>query len=78
VTWSDGALGCPAPGRFYTQALVPGFRVQLEAGGERFDYTPTRAASGRCAPRNALGRRPATAACEAIDRSASVVVCLCR
>ena len=38
VTWSDGALGCPAPGRFYTQALVPGFRVQLEAGGERFDY----------------------------------------
>ena len=38
VTWSDGALGCPAPGRFYTQALVPGFRVQVEAGGQRFDY----------------------------------------
>ena len=38
VTWADGALGCPAPGRFYTQALVPGFRVQVEAGGQRFDY----------------------------------------
>jgi len=29
VTWSDGALGCPQPGRFYTQALVPGFRVYV-------------------------------------------------
>jgi hypothetical protein len=30
VTWNDGSLGCPSPGRSYTQALVPGYRVQLE------------------------------------------------
>ena len=38
VMWADGSLGCPAPGRFYTQALVPGYRVQVEAGGQRLDY----------------------------------------
>ena len=38
VTWSDGSLGCPAPGMQYTQALVPGYRVLLRAGGEMLDY----------------------------------------
>ena len=38
VTWSDGSLGCPSPGMLYTQALVPGFRVMLEAGGQVLDY----------------------------------------
>jgi hypothetical protein len=38
VTWSDGSLGCPAPGMMYTQALVPGFRVRIEAGGRLLDY----------------------------------------
>lgn len=37
-TFSDGALGCPEPGKVYTQALVEGARVIVEAGGERFDY----------------------------------------
>lgn len=32
VTWPDGALGCPEPGMSYTQALVPGTRLVLEAG----------------------------------------------
>src|SRR5690606_32198724 len=27
VTWSDGSLGCPEPGKMYTQALVYGYRV---------------------------------------------------
>lgn len=27
LTWSDGSLGCPEPGRMYTQMLVPGYRV---------------------------------------------------
>lgn len=31
VTWSDGALGCPQPGRMYTQALVPGWRIEVAA-----------------------------------------------
>jgi len=38
VTWSDGSLGCPSPGMLYTQALLPGFRVMLEAGGQVLDY----------------------------------------
>lgn len=38
VTWSDGSLGCPAPDRFYTQALVPGYRVRIEAAGRIFIY----------------------------------------
>ncbi len=38
VTWSDGSLGCPSPGMMYTQALVPGFRVMLDAGGQVLDY----------------------------------------
>ncbi len=38
VTWSDGSLGCPEPGMMYTQALVPGYRVRLEARGVVLDY----------------------------------------
>jgi hypothetical protein len=38
VTWRDGSLGCPQPGRVYTQALVPGFRVLVGAAGQTFDY----------------------------------------
>ena len=38
VTWSDGALGCPEPNRFYTQALVPGYRVRIDAGGKLLVY----------------------------------------
>ena len=38
VTWSDGSLGCPEPGMMYTQALVPGYRVVVEAGGEELSF----------------------------------------
>jgi hypothetical protein len=38
VTWRDGSLGCPQPGRLYTMALVPGYRVLLRAQGRQFDY----------------------------------------
>ena len=31
VTWADGSLGCPEPGMMYTQALVRGYRVRVEA-----------------------------------------------
>lgn len=34
-TFPDGAVGCPQPGKSYTQALVEGFRVVL-AKGDRF------------------------------------------
>lgn len=38
VTWRDGSLGCPQPGMAYTQALVDGVRVVLEAGGQTYHY----------------------------------------
>ena len=34
VDWSDGSLGCPAPGVAYTQAIVPGFNLVFDNGGE--------------------------------------------
>ena len=33
VTWPDGSLGCPLPGRMYPQALVPGWRIVIAAAG---------------------------------------------
>lgn len=38
ITWNDGSLGCPEPGRSYSQALVPGSEVIVDAGGVRYDY----------------------------------------
>ena len=38
VTWSDGSMGCPQPGQFYTQALVPGYRIVIAADSETFEY----------------------------------------
>lgn len=38
ITWPDSSLGCPSPGVMYTQALVDGMRVVVEAGGARYDY----------------------------------------
>ena len=37
-TWPDGSLGCPQPGMSYTQALVDGSRVLLEAEGRLYAY----------------------------------------
>lgn len=55
VTWSDGSLGCPAPGMQYTQALVPGYRVILRGGGQMLKYHA--AANGNpvlCPPERAI------------------------
>lgn len=38
VTWRNGALGCPQPGMLYSDALVPGFRVRIQAGERQLDY----------------------------------------
>ena len=37
-TFSDGSLGCPEPGMMYTQALVDGYQVIVEANGTQLDY----------------------------------------
>jgi hypothetical protein len=38
VTWSDGGLGCPEPGREYAQVLVSGYRIRISAGSETLEY----------------------------------------
>jgi hypothetical protein len=38
VVWSDGSLGCPQPGMFYTQALVEGLRIRLQVGEVIYYY----------------------------------------
>ena len=58
VTWPDGSLGCPQPGMMYTQALVAGYRIVLQAGEQTLNYhamsrgrpvfCPAAALCGRC------------------------------
>jgi hypothetical protein len=38
VVWNDGSLGCPEPGKMYTQALVNGYWVIIDAAGRKYDY----------------------------------------
>ncbi len=38
VTWADGSLGCPEPGMMYTQALVRGYRIGVDAAGTTLVY----------------------------------------
>ncbi len=38
VTWRDGSLGCAEPGTMYTQALVDGSRIVLEAEATTYEY----------------------------------------
>ena len=37
-TFGDGSLGCPRPGEMYTQAVVEGYQVIVEANGTQLDY----------------------------------------
>ena len=38
VTWNSGSLGCPQPGRMYTQAVVAGVFIELRAAGVSYRY----------------------------------------
>lgn len=59
VVWPDGSLGCPQPGAFYTQALVPGYKVVLELDGKRYDYRSGRGGTVKlCEPRVPVSRQP--------------------
>jgi hypothetical protein len=51
VTWSDGSLGCPEPGQMYTQALVPGFWLVLQAGDDEFDFHASERGEVKLCPR---------------------------
>jgi hypothetical protein len=38
VAWNDGSLRCPEPGMMYTQALVNGYWVVIDASGQKYDF----------------------------------------
>lgn len=38
VVWPDGSMGCPQPGMMYTQVLVDGMVIWLEADGKTYQY----------------------------------------
>jgi hypothetical protein len=50
VVWSDGSLGCPEPGMEYTQALVNGYWVIVEAAGKKYDFRVGGGGSFRLCP----------------------------
>ena len=50
VVWNDGSLGCPEPGMMYTQALVNGYWIVIEAAGKQYDFRVGRGGSFRLCP----------------------------
>ena len=63
VTWGDGSLGCPQPGRSYTQMLVEGYRVTATtAAGRMLYHTDTRGNVVTCSLPVQQPRRPDDAA----------------
>lgn len=50
VVWNDGSLGCPEPGMEYTQALVNGYWVVINAAERTYDFRVGRDGSFRLCP----------------------------
>ena len=50
VVWNDGSLGCPEPGMMYTQALLNGYWVVIEAAGQNYDFRVGSGGSFRLCP----------------------------
>ena len=69
VTWLDGSLGCPEPEMMYTQALVAGYRIRIEARGKVFDYHADTHGQTLLCPAD-RARPPASAAGSAVASSA--------
>ena len=50
VIWSDGSFGCTEPGMMYTQILVNGYWVVIEAAGQKYDFRVGSGGSFRLCP----------------------------
>ena len=57
VVWNNGSLGCPEPGMMYTEALVNGYWVVIDAGGKTYDFRVGGGGSFRLCPEG-LGQPP--------------------
>lgn len=65
VTWRSGALGCPQPDMFYTQALVPGSLIVLQVDRKMFAYHASRGGQPfHCPPDRAESPAPGSSASE--------------
>ena len=53
VTFPDGGLGCPEPGMAYTQMLVDGYQIVVEANGVTYDYRGSGTNFRLCTPKPA-------------------------
>ena len=47
-SWPDASLGCPIEGQLYAQVIVEGYRIVLEAGGQRYAYHTDRERATYC------------------------------
>src|SRR5437588_4764120 len=61
VVWNDGSLGCPEPGMMYTQMLVNGYWIVIEAAGKQYDFRVGRGGSFRLCPPGKAMRRHSSA-----------------
>src|SRR5438105_6235108 len=57
VVWNDGSLGCPEPEMMYTQALVNGYWVVIDASGQNYDFRVDNRGNFRLCP---PGPRPSS------------------
>jgi hypothetical protein len=48
--WNDASLGCPEPDMMYAQVITSGYRIVLEANGQRFEYHTGEGNIVRCKP----------------------------
>jgi hypothetical protein len=72
LTWNDGSLGCPEPGRVYTQMLVPGFRVIAKTTeGELTYHTDSRGNAVTC---GVVPSRPAKKLFDKVSRGIAPAV----
>jgi hypothetical protein len=60
-TLDDGSLGSPEPGMMYTQALVNGYWVVIDAAGQNYDFRVDSRGNFRLCPPG-QGRPPSQAA----------------
>ena len=49
VVWNDGSLGCPEPGMMYTQTLVNGYWILIEAAARSTTSASAAEAASDCA-----------------------------
>ena len=47
-SWPDASLGCPLDGHLYAQVVTSGYRVVLDAGGQRYAYHTDLASAVLC------------------------------